>query len=167
MSCSIPTWSFCETPKESLLSLLAIKNVTFFAMHSFGAKHIWLQIMMEADLFESQIHVCIMLMRKNVNNNISKDSCTDKIPTRQDISVLVEQSLSAIHRTAVQFTTIPYEPNTAYRVFSHDITAPMLVSQNKEMAAMLVSQTKPLGIELYFYAKTFFCFSKPIWPVVT
>ena len=35
------------------------------------------------------------------------------------------------------------------------------------MAAMLVSQTKPLGIELYFYAKTFFCFSKPIWPVVT
>ena len=33
--------------------------------------------------------------------------------------------------------------------------------------AMLVSQTKPLGIELYFYANTFFCFSKPIWPVVT
>ena len=27
--------------------------------------------------------------------------------------------------------------------------------------------TKPLGIELYFYANTFFCFSKPIWPVVT
>ena len=38
----------------------------------------------------------------------------------------------------------------------------MLVSQNKEMAAMLVSQTKLLGIELYFYANTFFCFSKPI-----
>ena len=32
----------------------------------------------------------------------------------------------------------------------------MLVSQNKEMTAMLVSQTKPLGIELYFYANTFF-----------
>ena len=41
-------------------------------------------------------------------------------------------------------------------VFLHDVTA-----------AMLVSQTKPLGIELYFYANTFFCFSKPIWPVVT
>ena len=53
------------------------------------------------------------------------------------------------------------------RVFSHDVTTAMLVSQNKEMAAMLVSQTKPLGIELYFYANTFFCFSKPIWPVVT
>ena len=36
------------------------------------------------------------------------------------------------------------------RVFSHDVTGAMLVSQNKEMAAMLVSQTKPLGIELYF-----------------
>ena len=53
------------------------------------------------------------------------------------------------------------------RVFSHDVTAAMLVSQNKEMAAMLVSQTKPLGIELYFYVNTFFCFSKPIWLVVT
>ena len=38
----------------------------------------------------------------------------------------------------------------------------MLVSQNKEMAAMLVSQTKPLGIELYFYANNFFCFRKQI-----
>ena len=54
-----------------------------------------------------------------------------------------------------------------YRVFSHDVTSAMLVSQNKEMAAMLVFQTKPLGIELYFYANTLFCFSKPIWPVVT
>ena len=53
------------------------------------------------------------------------------------------------------------------RVFSHDVTTAMLVSQNKEMVAMLVSQAKPLGIELYFYANTFFCFSKPIWPVVT
>lgn len=45
----------------------------------------------------------------------------------------------------------------------------MLVSQNKEMVAMLANggQTKPLGIELYFYANTFFCFSKPIWPLVT
>ena len=60
------------------------------------------------------------------------------------------------------FSTVPL-----YRVFSRDVTAAMLVSQNKEMATMLVSQTKPLGIELYFYANTFFCFSKPIWPVVT
>ena len=60
---------------------------------------------------------------------------------------------------------IRIEIHFVYRVFSHDVTAAMLVSQNKEMAAMLVPQTKPLGIELYFYANTFFCFSKPIWPV--
>ena len=52
-------------------------------------------------------------------------------------------------------------------MFSHDVTAAMLVFQNKEMKAMLVSQTKPLGIELYFYANTFFSFSKLVWPVVT
>ena len=30
--------------------------------------------------------------------------------------------------------------------FSHDVPAAMLVSQNKEMAAMLVSQTKPADL---------------------
>ena len=43
-----------------------------------------------------------------------------------------------------------------YKVFSHDVTAAVLGHQNKEMAAMLVSQTKPLGIELYFYANVSF-----------
>ena len=41
------------------------------------------------------------------------------------------------------------------------------VPKQTKMAAILVSQTKPLGIELYFYANTFFSFRKPIWPVVT
>ena len=44
---------------------------------------------------------------------------------------------------------------------------PCWCPKTKKMAAMLVSQTKPLGIELYFYANAFFCFSKPIWSVVT
>ena len=43
-----------------------------------------------------------------------------------------------------------------YSVFSHGV-----------MTAMLVSQTKPLGIAFCFYANSFFCFSKPIWPIVT
>jgi len=34
-------------------------------------------------------------------------------------------------------------------VFSRDVTAAMLVSLNKETVAMLVSQTNPLGIQLY------------------
>ena len=33
----------------------------------------------------------------------------------------------------------------------------ILVSQNNETAAMLVSQTNPLGVELFSYANTFVC----------
>ena len=45
-----------------------------------------------------------------------------------------------------------------YRVFSCDVTAAMLVSLNKGTAAVLVSPTNLWGIELYSYAKVFFCF---------
>ena len=38
-----------------------------------------------------------------------------------------------------------------YRVFSRDVTSAMLVSLNKGTAAMLVSPTNPLGIELYVW----------------
>ena len=54
-----------------------------------------------------------------------------------------------------------------YRAFSYDVTAAILVFQNKETAAILVYQTNPPGIELYFYANIIFCFRKPIWPVAT
>ena len=46
---------------------------------------------------------------------------------------------------------------TAYRVFSRDVTAAMLVSLNKETAAML-PPTNPPGFELNSYANVFFCF---------
>ena len=39
---------------------------------------------------------------------------------------------------------------TKNRVFSHDIMAAMLMFQNKEMAAVMVYQTNPQGIELHF-----------------
>ena len=45
----------------------------------------------------------------------------------------------------------------SYRVFSHDVTAAILVSQNIETAAMLVFQINPLGVELFSYANAFFC----------
>ena len=35
------------------------------------------------------------------------------------------------------------------KVFSHDVTA-----------AILVSQTNPLGVEIFSYAKDFFCYNK-------
>ena len=47
-----------------------------------------------------------------------------------------------------------------YRVFSHDVTVAILVSQNNETAAMLVSQTSPVGVELFSYANVFFCSNK-------
>ena len=43
-------------------------------------------------------------------------------------------------------------------VFSRDVTAAMLVSQNKGTAAMFVSPANPPEIKLYSYAKVFFCF---------
>ena len=43
------------------------------------------------------------------------------------------------------------------RVFSHDVRAAILVSQDDETAAMLVSQTNPVGVELFSYANAFFC----------
>ena len=45
------------------------------------------------------------------------------------------------------------------RVSSHDVTAAMLVPLHKGTAAILVSPTNPLGIELYSYASAFFCFT--------
>ena len=45
-------------------------------------------------------------------------------------------------------------------VFSHIVTAAILVSQNNETVAMLVSQTSPVGVELFSYANTFFCSNK-------
>ena len=46
------------------------------------------------------------------------------------------------------------------RVFSHDVTAAILVSQNNKTAAVLVSLTNPLGVELFSYANVFFCSNK-------
>ena len=46
------------------------------------------------------------------------------------------------------------------RVFSHDFMAAMLVSQNNETVAMLVSQTSHVGVELFSYANAFFCSNK-------
>ena len=43
----------------------------------------------------------------------------------------------------------------------------MLVSLNKGTAAMLVSQTNPQGIELYSYAKVFFCFGWKTCSLIT
>ena len=50
------------------------------------------------------------------------------------------------------------------RVFSHDVSAAILVSQNNKTAAMLVFQTSPVGVELFSYANAFFCSNK-LWVI--
>ena len=49
---------------------------------------------------------------------------------------------------------------TGYCVFFHDVTAAIFVSQNNETAAMLVSQTSPVGVEFFPYVNAFFCSNK-------
>ena len=46
------------------------------------------------------------------------------------------------------------------RVFSHDVTAAILVFQNNETAAMLVYPENPLGVELFSPVNAFFCCNK-------
>ena len=43
-----------------------------------------------------------------------------------------------------------------YCVFWHDVMAAIFVPQNNETAAMFVSQTSPLGVELFSYVNAFF-----------
>ena len=57
--------------------------------------------------------------------------------------------------------------NFTNRVFSHDVTVAILVSENNEKAAMLVSQTNPVGVELLSYANAFFCSYKFAWTLAT
>ena len=38
-----------------------------------------------------------------------------------------------------------------YRAFSHDITVAILLSQNNETVATLVSQINPVGVEIFSY----------------
>ena len=49
------------------------------------------------------------------------------------------------------------------KAFSHDVTAATLVFQNYETAARLVSQTCPVGVKLFSYVETYFCFNKFAW----
>ena len=54
-----------------------------------------------------------------------------------------------------------------YIVLSDDVTETMLVSQNKETVAMLVSQTSPEENEFLSYADAFFCSHKFAYMLAT
>ena len=52
-------------------------------------------------------------------------------------------------------------------VFSHDVMAAIFVSQNNETAAMFVSQTSPVGVEVFSYVNVLFCSNKFAYMLVT
>ena len=54
-----------------------------------------------------------------------------------------------------------------YRSFSHDVTAAMIGVPIQRNNSNIGVPAQPLGIQLYFYANTFFCFIEPIWPLIT
>ena len=72
-----------------------------------------------------------------------------------DFLEVISLGLGIDKNTSAPVSNLPF-----YRVFSHDVLAAILVSQNNETAAMLVSQTSPVGIELFSYANVFFCSNK-------
>ena len=51
----------------------------------------------------------------------------------------------------------PFGVQNKHRVFSHDVTAAILVFQNNERAAMLVYQDNPVGVEIFPNANASFC----------
>ena len=51
-------------------------------------------------------------------------------------------------------------PRGHCRAFSNDVTEAILVLYNNGMAALLVSQTNPLGVELFSYVNALFCSNK-------
>ena len=47
-----------------------------------------------------------------------------------------------------------------YRAFSHDVTVAILVFQNNEKREMLVLQTNPVGVKLFYNVYVFYCSNK-------
>ena len=84
-----------------------------------------------------------------------------------DLQSVVELCVAQPNRSQVTGRKAPWKRGCVlmsscllYRAFSHDVTAGILVFQNNKTAAMLVSQTSSVGVELFSYVNTFFCFHK-------
>ena len=62
---------------------------------------------------------------------------------------LQQPSVGSATKKTVKPAIYEWRAITLYRVFSHDVTAAILVSQNNETAAMLVSQTNPRELNFF------------------
>ena len=65
-----------------------------------------------------------------------------------------------LHYESVYFKELHKEQEYYCVFFLHDVMAAMFLSQNNETAAMFVSQTTPVGVELFSYVNAFFCSNK-------
>ena len=77
----------------------------------------------------------------------------------QAFGVIGFVKVACIVQNAVKRLRRPKAFVELYRMFSHDVTAAILVSQNNKAAATL-SQTSPLGVELFSSVNAFFCPNK-------
>ena len=85
-----------------------------------------------------------------------------QIPTDrlEGIIGLIRPWEKATHQRNIYHRNLPLsEPKGKYSVFT-DITAAIFASQNNETAAMLVSQSSPLGFEFFSYGNAFFFSNK-------
>ena len=101
---------------------------------------------------------------KKTNKQTNKQTNLPQRSIRVDVRVFIHQpkggfrplqhrSYGYTHRRKL-ITAFPIER------FSYDLTAVILVYQKQWTAAILVYQSSPVGVEVFSYVNTFFCFNK-------
>ena len=131
--------------KKSRLSLFILDNRKWRPFHLKDDNvKIWVEVIIVTFLYA--VATVDVLMANSNDVNLAKTRYVRFARLWSRCLVLIEQTNS----TAI----------TRYWVFSHDVMATIFVSQNNEAAAMFVSQTSPLGVELSSYVNAFFCSKK-------
>ena len=101
----------------------------------------------------------IGLMSKTTTSHVHHTSLCNSLPFLHYHDVKMPKAPSTHIRIIWKTDFFPSVFKT-YRVFSHDVTAAILVSQNNQAAAMLMSQTELSLFELFSYANAFLCYNK-------
>ena len=108
-----------------------------------------------------------MIFSKGLVHGFGQIAFKDYIGFSSPFDIVKHSFLLYLENKDVQIKIFNFDPKPwvilfgkSNRVFSHDVKAAILVSQNNETGAMLVSQTSPLGVELFSYANAFFCCNK-------
>ena len=92
------------------------------------------------------VFLCPLLLYKSIDLKVQK----------YDKSYKILEDLKKTCLTGAVKTKNKTNKQTNNRAFSHDHMSAILVFQNNQTAAMLVSQTNPVRVEPFSYVKTFF-----------